>query len=233
MGKEADILQGFKRARINDEAVNVEKVYFYKTDRRVNPKQEEPFLFVSGELPVLVSAPHAVRYYSQKKIKMSDQFTGSIAYLLNKLTGCHALAVAKLYGGDPNADAPCLYKERISQICRREKVKFILDIHGAGRDREFDVDLGSINNERTLLVTERTLAVLEKNFRDFGINRISYNHSNATGLNTITNYVTCEQGISAVKIEINKHYRVPAQNPQGFHRLLGALMESIKELTLV
>jgi len=39
-----------------------------------------------------------------------------------------------------------------------------------------------------------------------------------------------ETGISAVQVEINKQYRVPAQNPQGFHRLLGALMESIKEL---
>ncbi|OLN32881.1 hypothetical protein DSOL_1327 [Desulfosporosinus metallidurans] len=39
-----------------------------------------------------------------------------------------------------------------------------------------------------------------------------------------------ELGIPAVQVEINKHFRVPAQNPQGFHRLLGALVKSIHEL---
>jgi hypothetical protein len=229
LGKQEDILQGFNRARINEEAVNVERIYFYKTDKRVNLKQEEPFLFLLGKLPILVSAPHAVRYYTQKKIKMSDQFTGSIVYLLNKLTGCHALAATKLYGGDPNSDTPCLYKEKISEICGREKVKFILDIHGAAREREFDVDLGT-NNGKTLLTKVSTLETLEQNLRGFGLSRISHDYLSATGPNTIVNYAVRELGIPAVQLEINKQYRVPAQNSQGFHRLLGALTESVKEL---
>jgi hypothetical protein len=229
LGKQEDILQELSRARINEEAVSVERVYFYKTDKRVNPKQEEPFWFSLGELPVLVSAPHAVRHYRQKKIKMSDQFTGSIVYLLNKLTGCHTIATTKLYGGDPNIDNPCIYKERIAEICGREKVKFVLDIHGASREREFDVDFGT-DSGKTLLVKARMLETLEHNFQDFGLSRISHDHFAAKGPNTIANYVARELKIPAVQVEINKQYRVPAQNPQGFHRLLGALVESIKEL---
>jgi len=229
LGKQEDILQEFQRARMNEEAVNVERVHFYKTDKKVNPKQEEPFWFVLGKLPVLVSAPHAVRHYRQKRIKMSDQFTGSIVYLLNQLTGCHAIATTKLYGGDPNSDDPCVYKERIGEICDREKVKFVLDIHGAAREREFDVDFGT-NGGKNLLGKVRMLQTLEHNFQDFGLSRISHDHFAATGLNTIANYVARELRIPAVQIEINKQYRVPAQNSQGFHRLLGALAESIKEL---
>lgn len=229
MGKQENILEEFKRARINEEAVSVEKVHFYKTDKSVNPKQEEPFWISLGELPVLVSAPHAVRYYNKKKIKMSDQFTGSIVYLLNKLTGCHAIATTKLYGGDPNSDSPCIYKERIAEICGRKKVKLVLDIHGAAREREFDVDFG-INSGKTLLVKARMLETLEHNFQDFGLSRISHDQFAAIGPNTIANYVARELRIPAVQVEINKQYRVPAQNPQGFHRLLGALVESIKEL---
>ena len=229
MKKYEDVLQGFSRTRLNEEAVNVERIHFYKTDKRVNPKQEEPFLFLPGKLPVLISAPHAVRHYRQKKIKMSDQFTGSIVYLLNKLTGCHAIAATKLYGGDPNFDNPCIYKEKIAGICSKEKVKFILDIHGAAREREFDVDFGT-NRGKTLLVKAKMLEILEHNFQSFGLCRISYDHFAATAPNTIANYVARELGIPAVQVEINKQYRVPAQNPQGFHRLLGALMESIKEL---
>ena len=127
-----------------------------------------------------MSAPHAVRQYRQKKIKMSDQFTGSIVYLLNQLIGCHAIAVTKQYGGDPNVDNPCLYKDRIAEICKREKVKFVLDIHGAARVREFDVDFGT-NGGRTLLAKKRVLEILEHNFQDFGLSRISHDHFAASG----------------------------------------------------
>ncbi|MCO1604255.1 N-formylglutamate amidohydrolase [Desulfosporosinus nitroreducens] len=230
MDKHEEVLKEFSRARLNEEAVNAEKVHFYKTDRRVNPKQEDPFWLSVGELPILVSAPHAVRHYRQKKIKMSDQFTGSIVYLLNKLTGCHAIATTKLYGGDPNVDDPCIYKEKISDFCNIKKVKFVIDIHGAARERLFDVDLGT-NSGKNLLGKARVPEILEQNFKDFGLSRTSHDYFPASGPNTVTNYVARELGIPAVQLEINKQYRVPAQNPQGFHRLLGALVKSIKELT--
>lgn len=229
MGKQADLLQEFSRGRMNEEAVNVERVYFYKTDRRVNPKQEEPFYVSLGKLPVLVSAPHAVRYYRQRKIKMSDQFTGSIVYLLQQLTGCHAIAATKLYGGDPNTDNPCIYKEKIAEICVRQKVKLVLDIHGAAREQEFDADFAT-NGGKTLVHKDGILATLERNFQDLGLSEISRDHFGTIGPHAVTGYVARELGIPAVQLEINKQYRVPGQNPQGFHRLLAALVRSIQEL---
>lgn len=227
MGKQEAILLEFKQARMNEQAVSVERVYFYKTDKGVNPKQEVPFMFCTGNVPILLSAPHAVRYYRQKKIRMSDQFTGSFIYLLHKLTGCHMIAATKLYGGDPNMDNPCLYKEKIAEFCNREKVKLILDIHGAVRDQDFDVDFGT-NCGKTLLGRARLLATLEHNFRDFGLNRISHDHA-AISFTGVAGYVSRELGIPAAQLEINKQFRVPAQNSQGFHRLLGAMAESIKD----
>lgn len=229
MGKQEDILDEYKRARLNEEAVSVERVHFYKTDRRVNPKQEEPFWVSLGKLPVLVSAPHAVRHVRQKKIKMSDEFTGSIAYLISKLTGCHGIATAKLYGGDPNVDNPCIYKDKIAEICRREKVKFILDIHGAAREREFDVDFGT-NQGKNLLERTAVLEMMARNFHAFGLTRISTDYFAASGSNTIANYAARELQIPALQLEINKQFRVPGQNPAGFHRLLGALVESVNQL---
>ncbi|HBW38242.1 MAG TPA: hypothetical protein DEF89_24425, partial [Desulfosporosinus sp.] len=220
MGKPEDLLREYQRARINEEAVNVERVHFYKTDKRVNPKQEDPFWFSIGNLPVLVTAPHAVRHFRHKKIKMSDQYTGSIVYLLNQLTGCHAITATKLYGGDPNIDSPCIFKEKISEIVRQEKIKLVLDIHGAAREREFDIDFGT-DNGRTLLGKDSLLETLKRNIQAFGFNKISHNHFAASGKNTITNFVASELKIPAVQVEINKQYRVPAQNPQGFHRIIG------------
>lgn len=108
-------------------------------------------------------------------------------------------------------------------------MKFVLDIHGAAREHGFDVDFGT-NGGKTLLAKTRMLEFVKFNFQDFGLSRISYDHFAAAGPNTIANYISRELGIPALQIEINKQYRVPAQNPQGFHRLLGALMTSVRKL---
>ena len=108
-------------------------------------------------------------------------------------------------------------------------MKFVLDIHGAAREREFDVDFGT-NGGKTLLVKTNMLALVEHNFQSFGLSRISRDHFAASAPNTIANYIARELGIPAVQIEINKQFRVPAQNPLGFHRLLGALVASVREL---
>ena len=162
-----------------------------------------------------------------KRIKMSDEFTGAIAFLLHQLTGCHALAAAKLYGGDPNVDHPCLYKECLAEICRRHKIGLVLDLHGAAREREFDVDLGT-NGGKHLLNNTEALKALENMFRTFGLAKVSHDYFAAKGENTIANFAARELRIPAIQVEINKHYRVPAQNPLGFHRLLGALAKSIE-----
>lgn len=229
MDKYQDILAELSRAHLNEEAVSIERVHFYKTDKAVNPKQEDPFRVFPGTVPILVSAPHAVRHFRDRKIKMSDEFTGSIAYLLNRLTGCHTIAAVKLYGGDPNSDAPCMYKERTAKICSREKIRFLLDIHGAAREHDFDVDLGT-NAGKNLLGKAELLEILERNFQTFGLSHLSKDHYTASGANTIANFVAREIRIPAVQIEINKQYRVPGQNPQAFHRLMGALVASIQAL---
>ncbi|AET69125.1 hypothetical protein Desor_3647 [Desulfosporosinus orientis DSM 765] len=228
--KQAEVLKEYSRARLNEEAVNVERIHFYKTDKRVNPKQEDPFWFSVGDVPILVSAPHAVRHYRQKKIKMSDQFTGAIVYLLNKLTGCSAIAATKLYGGDPNVDNPCIYKEKIHDLCARQNVKYVLDIHGSARESEFDIDIET-NRTKNLLGKTRAANLLEGNFQDFGLPKISRDYFKVSEPNSVASYVARELGIPALQIEINKQFRVPAQNPQGFHRLMGALIKSIHELT--
>ena len=96
------------------------------------------------------------------------------------------------------------------------------------REREFDVDFGT-NAGKTSLGKTKILEILERSFQGFGLSRLSHDHFAASGPNTISYYIAHELGIPAVQLEINKHYRVTAQNPQGFHRLLGALAESVRE----
>jgi len=123
-----EIIEGLLRARANEQAVAAERVHFTKTDRAVDPKRENPFKYWPGSIPVLISVPHSVRYLKQKKIMKSAEFTGSLGYLLGEMSGCHVLAVGKFYRGDPNNDNPCLYKDLLAGICRKQGIKLVLDL---------------------------------------------------------------------------------------------------------
>jgi hypothetical protein len=217
-----ELIQQLSRARINEQAVNIERTYFYKTDKKVNPRQENPFRFFPGSTPILVSAPHAVRHVRDRKIKKSDEYTGSIAHLLNQLTGCHSLTVTKLYGGDPNVDSPCIYKDFVASICREHKIAVVLDLHGAAREHDFDIDIGSIDGQ-SLLGQTRLLTLLLENITSAGLKNVSQNHFPARRINTITSFTSRELRIPALQLEINRKYRVPGQNPQDFCRLLAGL----------
>ncbi|HEX3031276.1 MAG TPA: hypothetical protein VHS59_03420, partial [Bacillota bacterium] len=109
--------------RISEEAAAIERVYFVKTDKPVNPRLESPFKYLPGTIPILISAPHAVRHKRRKEIKPSDEFTGSLAHLLNRFAGCHVLAATKLYDGDPNFDYPCRYKDHLAELCSSHKIR--------------------------------------------------------------------------------------------------------------
>jgi len=224
-----DLISGLYNKKIHLEAAAVERIHFVKTDRRHDPKKASPFRYLPGQIPVLVSAPHAVRHYRQKRIKPSDEFTGSIACLLNQLTGCHTLAVTKLYGGDPNFDHPCIYKDFLADICRRHRLKLVIDLHGAAREHDFDIDIGAVNGA-SLLGQNKILQRLVTSLEDAGLTRISQNYFSTANENIITLFAARELGIPALQLEINKMYRVPHQNGSAYCRLVAALVIFIRGL---
>lgn len=226
-----DKIEALVKAKTGEEAFATERIYFVKTDRMHNPRKVNPFKYFPGSLPILVSAPHAVRHMRQKKIKPSDEFTGSMAFLLNKLTGCHSLAVTKLYGGDPNFDEKCIYKETLKSITSDHKIKLVIDLHGASRDHDFDIDIGTMKGV-SILGHTNYISSLKKHLKDYGVTGISENHFSISGNNTVTKYVSTELGIPALQLEINKKYRVPHQNPRDYCVVLGALIDFVREFAL-
>lgn len=221
-----EILANLFNKKIHLEAAAVERVHFIKTDRRHDPKKVTPFRYLSGRIPVLVSAPHAVRHYREKRIKPSDEFTGSIVCLLHQLTGCHALAVTRLYGGDPNFDHPCIYKSYLGDICREHGIRLVIDLHGAAREHNFDIDIGTVNGV-SLLGKQKILQRLISSLENAGFTRISQNYFSTTNENIVTRFAARELNIPALQLEINKMYRVPHQNGQAYCRLMSALFAFI------
>jgi hypothetical protein len=216
--------------RIHEEGFAVERVHFKKTKKRVNPKKAPPFIILEGRIPVLVSAPHSVRQVREGKIKRSDENTGSLAFLLNRETSCHTIAVKKLYGGDPNWDERCLYKERLRGLVEANGIRLVLDLHGAARESEFDIDLGTINGE-SLVGDKVAVNILKESFQAEGIGRIADNVFTAKAQHTVTRFCSEELGVPSIQLEINHRYRAPNRNGEDYSRLFRALATAIKDIT--
>jgi len=208
--------------RIHEEAFAVERVHFKKTKRGVSPKKVDPFLVMDGTAPLLVSAPHAVRTLREGTIKASDEFTGSYAFLLHREAGCHVIATKKLYGGDPNWDAPCIYKDRVREIVERHSIRLVLDLHGAARERPFDVDLGTMHGE-SLLGNQLVRDLIVDVFHAEGIDGVTENRFAAAKQQTVTRFCAEELHIPAVQFEINHRFRAPNRNGADYVRMFRAL----------
>ncbi len=215
--------------RINEEAFSIEQTYFVKTDRRVNPKEMEPYRFFQGNIPILITAPHAVRHMRKKKIKPSDQFTGAIAVVLHNKTGAYCLATTKLYGGDPAVDKPCIFKEKIREIVIKHGIKFVIDIHGASSERPFDVDVGTMRGksfgEKSKFVEE-----IINCFHQNDIKKITFDNFPALKQFTITRFVVDEMNCPGIQLEINRKYRAH-QNLNAFAQLMASLTSVVNYLT--
>ncbi|WP_089609821.1 hypothetical protein [Dehalobacterium formicoaceticum] len=212
--------------KINEQAAAVERIHFVKTDRKLNPKKTNPFLYLPGKIPILISAPHSVRHLRHKQIKSSDEFTGSLVYLLQQVTDCHALSVTKFYGGDPNFDDPCIYKDTIKDIARKHKIKMVLDIHGAKREHDFDIDLGTMQG-KSLLGREQICVWFKNKLLEEGLTAISSNFFTVVQQNTVTRFVAEKLKIPSMQLEINRKYRSPHQNGSDYFLLFRALAQAI------
>ena len=49
------------------------------------------YKIISGNIPVMLSAPHAVNHFRNGQKKWADLFTGGIAVYLQQITGCHLI----------------------------------------------------------------------------------------------------------------------------------------------
>lgn len=70
------------------------------------PAGEPDYKFIGGEFPVMVMAPHATAFWREGEFQEADAFTGSMAAMLNRMSGCHTLLSNYCCVADP-----CWYLE--------------------------------------------------------------------------------------------------------------------------
>lgn len=99
-----------------------------------------------GDLPILLSAPHAVKQIRNCEIKAHEFYTGAIVECLAKQIGCACITkqylIENTANDDPNTDnANCSYKTAIKQFLQKYNIKLFVDIHGLSSKRDSVVDI--------------------------------------------------------------------------------------------
>ena len=180
-----------------------------RTQIRYDQVSADYFGYLKGNIPVLISAPHGATHYRTKESrwKARDAYTSSLAIKLGQMTGAHVLFVKNRTPEDPNSDVHCRYKDFLAGVVKENGIKFVIDLHGAGRGQAFKIDVGTMDSRRELSSCPTFMPIIEEAFRDFD-DGVFNKHFLAQGTGTITSFARNSLGVEAAQFEVNALYRI-------------------------
>jgi hypothetical protein len=198
---------GYCEESMNNVIENIKKIE--SDEIRCNKKSDHYFGYVKGTIPILISAPHGAKHYrtQQKRWKAEDAYTSSIAIELGRLTGAYVIYVKNKAGEDPNNDVHTKYKDFLRKTVTENGIKFLIDLHGAGWDQPFKIDVGTLSDSPEMCSCPTYRPIIQKAF--IGFDEHIFNKRFLAGnCGTITNFARNDLGIEAAQIEINARYRI-------------------------
>jgi hypothetical protein len=186
---------------------DIKKIEFDRI--KCNKLSDNYFGYVKGTIPILISAPHGARHYRtlQHRWKAEDAYTSSIAVELGRRTGAYVIYLKNKAGEDPNNDVQTGYKNFLRKLVEDNGIKFLVDLHGAGWDQPFKVDVGTLTDDPGTCSCPTYRTIIQRAFLGFD-DHIFNKRFRAEGCATITNFARNDLGIEAAQVEINARYRI-------------------------
>lgn len=191
---------------------------------KLEEQSNHPYIIKDGTIPILLTAPHTMK---QKRldgtVKVSEPFTRAIAKYVSEKTNCSYLTKEKDTLIDSNWEETDAFKVLLEEKIKNNQIKLVIDIHGANRKRNFDIELGTLNN---LSADFSTIMELKEAFEEKGIVNIEMNHPFKGG--GITKYIYGITNIDIIQIEINAKYR-DVDNIENMEKICNALIKFINQ----
>lgn len=184
-------------------------------------------IYIEGGIPILVTAPHATNHFRKNKLKRYETLTACIAAILHAKTGCSSLYTNSVSKIDPNYYDESPFKEKIERIIKKNKIKFLIDLHGTGEEKSEDIYPGIGNNKEFLFGNNELLNLLNKTAVQYNISLGDLDIFSASKQMTVTKFAAKKLGISSLQLEINKRLRKPDSNPEKFEILTKFLSKYI------
>lgn len=182
------------------------------------------YICKSGTVPVIITAAHTMMQLKEDgTYKNSEPYTKAIAMYIAENTNSFYLIKNKDTGVDSNKTDEDTFKNMLLDIIKDNNIKLVLDIHGAKKDREFDVELGTLNN---LSSDYSTINELKEAFIETGVFNVEINNPFKGG--AITQSVFSNTNSDVIQIEINKNYR-DIEEPEKIKLICDSIINFINQ----
>ncbi len=190
------------------------------------------FAHILGDKPILVVACHATAHKRQGKLKAQEFYTGAISVILNSLSGVHSLYTTYASEYDSNHCENTGLKKYIRELVNTHNIKFVLDIHGTGSYRKFDIYPGIGRTGEFLNGNINLFESLASIVHKYDMNLGGTDVFPAYRQHTVSRFVNTELGTAAMQIEINQNYRDPGKDPHRFNKLIKTLSDFLNSVNI-
>lgn len=168
-----------------------------------NVMTDDYYLFNIGEYPILITAVHTMNQFREDGgFKLAEPFTKAIALYVSKYCDISCFIKTRDTGRDSNRDNNDGYKRILVDVVNENNIKLVIDLHGAKKDRDFDIEFGTLNN---LTADFSTIRELEEAFIEHNIIDIKHNEPFKGG--AVTQYLYGLSDVDVIQLEINRNYR--------------------------
>lgn len=222
------LTETFEAGELREKSIHLEE-RFFQNGNSGDLEADFPYEFLegTGEVNVLISTPHTTTHIREQEVRPAEIYTGAMALLIQEYTGAHII-YNTYEGEDANHVLGGPYKEKIGDIIDQHEIELVIDLHGASRNRSFDVDIGTNYGET---VRDEWVAELTAILTHHEILRVYENDSfPATHEGTVTQHTWSHYDTEAMQLEINMDYRQARHNNEPFYRLLQSLITFVENV---
>lgn len=210
-------MKSAKRLRLLKEHNGREKYY---SDNRIN--------IIKGTNNILISAPHGFIHHRKGKRKFADMGTNNLVKLLAQKTNCSVIYTTGVLKYDPNYDKDNLYKKLLVDYIKKNKIKYLIDLHGMKKRINSTIDIGT-NNYKNVNNNKEIVSLLIDKLHEQNINQVTVDSHFKSRHNTVSKTANLKAGICSIQIEAGRVYR-NYHNKKHFDSYLNALIAFIYNL---
>lgn len=185
-------------------------------------------MYLDGQIPIMISAPHAVSQWRNGKIKPSEAYTGPLAIALNKSLNCPAFIKSKFDGTDPNSSSGIEYRQNLLSKVLEKKIEFMIDIHCMNPSRPDEIIIGT-NNLQNLKNNKSFISIFKTIMSKHGFDNVLVDKEfTASSQYNVSRFISTKANIPCLQIEINSRIINAETNPERLYKMFLALSEFLK-----
>lgn len=210
---------------MKDEILGLEADFANNEYFGTNVWTEEKYRVLSGSVPVLLSAPHAVNQIRGEDVRDAEKYTGALVRYLSRATNSYAIFQLFTHA-DPNLDEEHNYKSAVVNLIEAYKIKLLIDVHSSTFKDDTDIDIVT-NKRETLCGITSLIDKLKMLGIKYNVKIDENNVPNKDKENEIIGVASLICGIPSMRIVINNRKLNVVSNEESFLRICKVLEEFV------